>query len=199
MHQVGEGEVTFEGGQVIGDKEGELDEQNSPKQANIWPSEFAALQKSNLETKDEAASWAEEFQGNSSSELSSTATETSASEQDDDSSLSSQFWAKLQDEWEKLAKDGELGDHPWISEFSEYYDPFKVNDAATHFLVNSSRFKRSSGALEILFLHLLNVLILTIRDQREVPCLKLRRDTRYPEAFCDIFLAPSMQIHVLVP
>ncbi|XP_021935209.1 peroxisomal targeting signal 1 receptor isoform X2 [Zootermopsis nevadensis] len=125
MHQVGEGEVTIEGGQVIGDKEGELDEQDSINEANIWASEFATLQKSNLEKRDAAASWTEQFQGNYHSELSSTATETSASEQDDDSSTSSQFWAKLQDEWQKLAKGGELGDHPWISEFSEYYDPFK--------------------------------------------------------------------------
>lgn len=135
MHQVGEGEVTIEGGQVIGDKEGELDEQDSINEANIWASEFATLQKSNLEKRDAAASWTEQFQGNYRSELSSTATETSASEQDDDSSTSSQFWAKLQDEWQKLAKGGELGDHPWISEFSEYYDPFKVNDAATQFLI----------------------------------------------------------------
>jgi hypothetical protein len=136
MRQVGEGEVTVEGGQVISDNEGELDGQISTKQANIWASEFAKLQKSNLETRDEAASLTEEFQGNYNSGLSSSATETSASEQDD-SSFGSQFWAKLQDEWEKLAKGGELGDHPWISEFSEYYDPFKVNDTATHFLIHS--------------------------------------------------------------
>jgi hypothetical protein len=131
MHQVGEGEITVEGGQVIGDKEGEQDEQNSTK-ANVWASEFASLQKSNLEIKDEAESWTEQFQEKYGSESSSSAIETSVSEQDHDGTFGSQFWAKLQDEWEKLAKGGELGDHPWISEFSEYYDPFKVNDAAMH-------------------------------------------------------------------
>jgi hypothetical protein len=130
MHQVGEGEITVEGGQVIGEKEG-LDEQNSTE-ANIWASEFASLQKSNLEMKHEADSWTEQFQEKCGSELSNSATETSVSEQDDDGSFGSQFWTKLQDEWEKLAKGGELGDHPWISEFSEYYDPFKVNDGAMH-------------------------------------------------------------------
>jgi hypothetical protein len=127
MHQVGEGEVTIEDGQVIGDKEGQ-DEQNSSNQANIWASEFATLQKSNLETGDDVASWTKQFQENYSSGLSVSTTETVASEQDVDHSSGSQFWTKLQDEWEKLAKDGELGDHPWISEFSEYYDPFKVTD-----------------------------------------------------------------------
>jgi hypothetical protein len=130
MHQVGEGEITVEGGQVIGDEE-RLDEHNSTK-ADVWASEFASLQKSELEVKDEAETWTEQFQENSSSELPNSATETSVSEQDDDGSFGSQFWAKLQDEWEKLAKDGELGDHPWISEFSEYYDPFKVTDVTVH-------------------------------------------------------------------
>jgi len=136
MRQVGEGEITVESGQVIGDKKEELDDQNSTKQANIWTSEFSTLQKSNVESRDEAASWSEQFQENYGSGLSSSATETSTSEQDDDSSFGSQFWAKLQDEWEKLAKGGELGDHPWISEFSEYYDPFKVNDATSHILID---------------------------------------------------------------
>jgi hypothetical protein len=136
MRQVGEGEITVENGQVIGEKKEGLDDQNSTKQADVWASELSTLQKSNHETKDEAASWTEQFQENYGSGLSSSATETSASEQDDDSSSGSQFWAKLQDEWEKLAKDGDLGEHPWISEFSEYYDPFKVSDATSHILVD---------------------------------------------------------------
>lgn len=131
MRQVGEGEITVEDGQVTGDKEGGQDEQNSTK-ANVWASEFASLQKSNLEIKDEAESWTEQFQEKYGSELSSSPIETSVSEQDDDGNFGSQFWAKLQDEWEKLAKGGELGEHPWISEFSEYYDPFKVIDAVMY-------------------------------------------------------------------
>jgi hypothetical protein len=187
MRQVGEGEVTVEGGQVSGDKEGELDEQNSTKQSNIWASEFATLQKSNLETKHDAASWTEQFQGNYSSELSSTATESLVSEQDDDSSFSSQFWAKLQDEWEKLAKGGELGDHPWISEFSEYYDPFKVNGATTHFLINCSRFKRTEGTLEILLLCLLNLLFFNEKEPKEGSMFETQVSTRYQRFFIYFF------------
>jgi hypothetical protein len=135
MHQVGEGEITVESNQVIGEKKEGLDDQNSTKQATTWTSEFSSLQKSDLQTRDEAASCTEEFKENYGSGLSSSATETSASEQDEASSFGSQFWTKLQDEWEKLAKDGDLGEHPWISEFSEYYDPFKVNDATSHILI----------------------------------------------------------------
>jgi hypothetical protein len=129
MRQVGEGEITVEDGEVIDDEE-RLDEHNSTK-ANIWASEFESLQKSNLEIKDETESLTEQFQEKCSSEVSDSAAETSVSEQDD-GSFGSQFWSKLQDEWEKLAKGGELGDHPWVSEFSEYYDPFKVNDVTMH-------------------------------------------------------------------
>lgn len=35
------------------------------------------------------------------------------------------FWENLQDEWKKLSKDNN-SDHPWLSEFTDYYDPYKV-------------------------------------------------------------------------
>lgn len=35
-----------------------------------------------------------------------------------------QFWEKLHSEWQKMAEDGET-DHPWLSEFSDLYDPYK--------------------------------------------------------------------------
>lgn len=35
------------------------------------------------------------------------------------------FWEKLQNEWQKMAEDGDI-DHPWLSEFSDLYDPYKV-------------------------------------------------------------------------
>lgn len=37
------------------------------------------------------------------------------------------FWQSLQDEWEKMAREDELEEHPWLSEFkSASLDPFKV-------------------------------------------------------------------------
>lgn len=35
----------------------------------------------------------------------------------------SQFWDRLQNEWKQISDDKE---HPWLTEFSEYYDPYKV-------------------------------------------------------------------------
>lgn len=41
-----------------------------------------------------------------------------------------QFWNRLQDEWKKMS-DGLDEQSPWLAEFSEYYDPYKVM-ALTH-------------------------------------------------------------------
>jgi peroxin-5 len=38
-----------------------------------------------------------------------------------------QYWDRLQDEWKKIAGDDEASQHPWLSEFSDYYDPYKVS------------------------------------------------------------------------
>lgn len=35
-----------------------------------------------------------------------------------------QFWNNLQDEWKKISEGNET-DHPWLSDFSDYYDPYK--------------------------------------------------------------------------
>ncbi|XP_053664797.1 peroxisomal targeting signal 1 receptor [Anopheles marshallii] len=45
-------------------------------------------------------------------------------EQDEASdNFNKQFWERLQDEWRTLSE-GE-GKHPWLSEFNDFYDPFK--------------------------------------------------------------------------
>lgn len=37
------------------------------------------------------------------------------------------FWSSLQEEWEKLAREDELEEHPWLSDFtSSTTQPFKV-------------------------------------------------------------------------
>lgn len=37
-----------------------------------------------------------------------------------------QFWNRLQDEWKKIS-DRMDDQSPWLAEFSEYYDPYKVS------------------------------------------------------------------------
>lgn len=119
MHQVGDGEVTIESGQVINEKEKiseaiiGVNELDSIQEANIWASEFAALPKEELLKTDESTLWTEQF--NKSPPINS--------KQDEVNSSTGDFWSKLQDEWQKLAKDD--GAHSWLTEFSDYSDPFK--------------------------------------------------------------------------
>uniref|UniRef100_A0A182N7D8 Peroxisomal targeting signal 1 receptor n=1 Tax=Anopheles dirus TaxID=7168 RepID=A0A182N7D8_9DIPT len=50
--------------------------------------------------------------------------EAGKQEQDEASdSYNKQFWERLQDEWRTLSEDE--GKHPWLSEFNDFYDPFK--------------------------------------------------------------------------
>lgn len=34
------------------------------------------------------------------------------------------YWNKLQEEWKNISATD--ADHPWISEFSDYFEPYKV-------------------------------------------------------------------------
>lgn len=36
-----------------------------------------------------------------------------------------QFWEKLQDEWRRISEEQEAEGHPWLSDFTEIYDPYK--------------------------------------------------------------------------
>lgn len=37
----------------------------------------------------------------------------------------SQFWNRLQNEWKKISDDEDTA-HPWLSDLTEFYDPYKV-------------------------------------------------------------------------
>jgi len=37
-----------------------------------------------------------------------------------------QFWNRLQDEWKNMSSEGEQ-QHPWMSDFNEFHDPYKVD------------------------------------------------------------------------
>lgn len=56
--------------------------------------------------------WAEAFQ------------ETKKAEEEFNDQYNKEFWDRLQDEWKKLSDDSSR-EHPWINEFSDYYDPYK--------------------------------------------------------------------------
>jgi peroxin-5 len=65
----------------------------------------------NQNTKQEE-DWAQTFQ------------ETRKAEEELNDQYNKEFWDRLQDEWKKLSEEGDK-DHPWIHDFSDYYDPYK--------------------------------------------------------------------------
>lgn len=74
------------------------------------------------ETKaeEDSSKWANEFLRDESAQAPGS---SSANEQEEN--FNTKFWSKLQEEWERLAKDGNTDDHPWLSDFSSYSEPFK--------------------------------------------------------------------------
>lgn len=63
-------------------------------------------------TVKEGEEWAEAFEENKK-------VEEEFSEQ-----YNKEFWDRLQDEWKKLSEENNQ-DHPWLNDFTEYYDPYK--------------------------------------------------------------------------
>lgn len=71
--------------------------------------------------------WAEEYLANPVREDPDGVAQSWADEHvaNRDDEYNSEFWHKLQDEWKALAEQ-DSADHPWISDFNEYYDSYKV-------------------------------------------------------------------------
>lgn len=61
--------------------------------------------------KEPEEDWAEAFQ------------ESKKAEEEFNDQYNKEFWDKLQDEWKKLSE--ENTEHPWLNEYSDYYDPYK--------------------------------------------------------------------------
>lgn len=125
MKKVGDGEITIESGQVVGtvpEDEVNGDAENTippihsiEATAEDWASKFAQDQK-----KTPAEIWAEEFKNSEPVEIAG-----GELAKEETSNYDKEFWLNLQEEWEKLAKSQGAEEHPWVSEFSEYYDTFK--------------------------------------------------------------------------
>lgn len=64
------------------------------------------------ETKPAEEDWPEAFQ------------ESKKAEEEFNDQYNKEFWDRLQDEWKKLSEDS-AREHPWLNEFSDYYDPYK--------------------------------------------------------------------------
>ncbi|KAK9687595.1 hypothetical protein QE152_g36146 [Popillia japonica] len=76
------------------------------------------------EQEDEASTWSQEFLSASAKEDSDTLAQAWADEHGaNDDSFNHKFWDQLQNEWKRISESDT--DHPWISEFNDYYDPYK--------------------------------------------------------------------------
>lgn len=69
-------------------------------------------QKVATEAKKPEEDWAEAFQ------------DSKKAEEEFNDQYNKEFWDRLQDEWKKLSEDNGR-EHPWLNEFSDYYDPYK--------------------------------------------------------------------------
>lgn len=74
-----------------------------------------------------AANWSDEYakSTNESLDIMNDVWDSERTTTNDDKS-NGQFWDKLQDEWQKLAERDPYDEHPWVSDFENYYDPYKA-------------------------------------------------------------------------
>ncbi|XP_055621818.1 peroxisomal targeting signal 1 receptor [Toxorhynchites rutilus septentrionalis] len=86
------------------------------RDGNVWANEFEQLAAgpSKPVAKEEtgiAEDWAKAFE------------DGKKGEQEAAENYNKQFWERLQDEWRTISENE--SQHPWLSEFSEFYDPYK--------------------------------------------------------------------------
>lgn len=102
INNVGEGGIKINDGQVSG---------------NVWANEFDQLAAGSSKAgtaKEEpgiAEDWAKAFE------------DSKKGNQEATENYNKQFWERLQDEWRSISENE--SQHPWLSEFSEFYDPYK--------------------------------------------------------------------------
>lgn len=74
---------------------------------------FKEVEQIIVEKKDEIGDeWAQAFE------------ENKKAEEEFNDQYNKEFWDRLQDEWKKLSEENNR-EHPWLNDFSDYYDPYK--------------------------------------------------------------------------
>lgn len=64
-------------------------------------------------TKEQADDWTQSFE------------ESRKTEEEFNEQYNKEFWDRLQDEWKKLSSEDTSREHPWMTDFTDYYDPYK--------------------------------------------------------------------------
>lgn len=84
---------------------------------NIWADQLNYLDhKVTAAVNEEEADWMKDFEQDKKEQ------ETANQE------FNTQFWDRLHNEWKKISEEQE-NQHPWLSEFTEFYDPYKVSQS----------------------------------------------------------------------
>lgn len=96
MHDISTNEVAINDGQVA---------------SKLWIDEYKDTVLEEPPTKMD--DWASAFEA------------SKIEEAKNEESYNTQFWNRLQDEWKKLSEQDTEKQHPWLNEFSDYYDPYK--------------------------------------------------------------------------
>ncbi|XP_065155696.1 peroxisomal targeting signal 1 receptor isoform X3 [Atheta coriaria] len=85
-----------------------------------------------IEAGDTTGTWADEYVQGLATEDSSGLAQAWAEEHTagpssttDDNLFNSKFWDRLQNEWKKMSEQEDHTDHPWLSDFNDYYDTYK--------------------------------------------------------------------------
>ncbi|CAL4175300.1 unnamed protein product, partial [Meganyctiphanes norvegica] len=88
--------------------------------ANSWSNEFLQGRQQQKLKHDR---WAQEF---ADAQRLGTFDKVTVDSENMSSQEKEDFWQNLQDEWDKMAKEDDLAEHPWLSEFNQSSsEPFK--------------------------------------------------------------------------
>lgn len=108
--------------------------------SKLWIDEFKDAENKTLtppgSSRAMSEDWVSSFQASKTQDVKNT------------ESYNTQFWNRLQDEWKKISEQDT--EHPWLNEFSEYYDPYKeYKFDEEHALIDvENAFEKGKGFLE---------------------------------------------------
>lgn len=121
MHQIGDGEVTIQSGEVLkGDTE---ESEIGHSDADKWASEYASsnvLEESTEDEKD-ADAWASQYMVKEDHSEQQVAEEDKEEKPDlSEEAFTRDLWNKLADQWREMINEGELDVNPWVSQFNNF-------------------------------------------------------------------------------
>lgn len=96
---------------------------------NIWADEFSYLDHKMTAGVNEV-DWLKDFEKDKEVQA------------ETNQQFNNQFWDRLHSEWMKISEEQD-NQHPWLSEFTEYYDPYKVSSDVERIVMREVHCKMS--------------------------------------------------------